>query len=66
VLDPNGEYHNAFDGLCDIRRYQVRLNDPDGTTAKIDQLKVPRACSHKENMIYSSHEINPGTAEKSY
>jgi hypothetical protein len=26
----------------------------------------PRVCSHYENMIYSSYEIIPGTAEKNY
>jgi hypothetical protein len=41
VLDPNGEYCNAFDGLCNIRKYQVKLNDLDESSAKVEQLKVP-------------------------
>jgi DNA helicase HerA-like ATPase len=49
VLDPNGEYRNAFDGLSDIRKYQLKLNDPDETTAGIEQLKVP-------SWIWNSYE----------
>ncbi|MDR2406612.1 MAG: DUF87 domain-containing protein [Bacteroidales bacterium] len=49
VLDPNGEYRNAFDGLCDIRKYQVKLNDTDENVAKTEQLKVP-------SWIWNSYE----------
>jgi DNA helicase HerA-like ATPase len=49
VLDPNGEYRNAFDGLCDVRKYQVKLNDSDETTTGIEQLKVP-------SWIWNSYE----------
>lgn len=38
VLDPNGEYTNAFDGLGCVRRFAVKLNTKDTT---FSQLKVP-------------------------
>jgi hypothetical protein len=31
-----------------------------------DAVRKLRACAHYENMIYTNHEINPGTAEKNY
>jgi DNA helicase HerA-like ATPase len=40
VLDPNGEYQNAFDGLCTIRKYQIKFNS-DNSDNESKQLKVP-------------------------
>lgn len=40
VLDPNGEYTNAFDDLnCDIKKFKVELTDEEKKTFK--ELKVP-------------------------
>jgi DNA helicase HerA-like ATPase len=47
VLDPNGEYHNAFDGLCTVRKYQIKLSDSNDSESK--QLKVP-------SWIWNSYE----------
>jgi hypothetical protein len=38
VLDPNGEYTNSFDGLCDIKKFQVKLGSESSVA---EQLKVP-------------------------
>ncbi len=38
VLDPNGEYTNAFDDLGNVKRFVVKLNQEDAT---FKQLKVP-------------------------
>lgn len=39
ILDPNGEYGEAFQGLGTVRRFQVLLNE--SASAEIQQLKVP-------------------------
>jgi DNA helicase HerA-like ATPase len=39
ILDPNGEYGEAFQGLGTVRRFQVLLNETAST--EIQQLKVP-------------------------
>lgn len=39
ILDPNGEYGEAFQGLGTVRRFQVLLNESAST--EIQQLKVP-------------------------
>lgn len=39
ILDPNGEYGEAFQGLGTVRRFQVLLNEP--ASEGIQQLKVP-------------------------
>lgn len=40
ILDPNGEYTNAFNDLnCDIKKFKVELTDAEKTTFK--ELKVP-------------------------
>lgn len=39
ILDPNGEYGEAFQGLGTVRRFQVLLNE--SATTEIQQLKVP-------------------------
>jgi hypothetical protein len=41
VLDPNGEYGNTFDGLCNVRKFQVVLNEKAEEDPEIQQLKVP-------------------------
>lgn len=41
ILDPNGEYTNAFDDLCTIRRFQVVVSPPLPEMQDITQLKVP-------------------------
>lgn len=41
ILDPNGEYTNAFDDLCTIRRFQVVVSPPPPEMQDITQLKVP-------------------------
>ena len=41
ILDPNGEYTNAFDDLCTIRRFQVVVSPPSPEMQDITQLKVP-------------------------
>jgi DNA helicase HerA-like ATPase len=48
VLDPNGEYCNAFDGLCIVRKYQIKFNS-DKSDAESEQLKVP-------SWIWNSYE----------
>jgi DNA helicase HerA-like ATPase len=48
VLDPNGEYRNAFDELCTIRKYQIKFNS-DNPDDKSKQLKVP-------SWIWNSYE----------
>ncbi|PKP02175.1 MAG: ATPase [Bacteroidetes bacterium HGW-Bacteroidetes-6] len=40
ILDPNGEYTNAFNDLnCDIKKFKVELTEPEKETFK--ELKVP-------------------------
>lgn len=41
VLDPNGEYGKTFDGLCDVRKFQVVLNEKVAKDPEVKQLKVP-------------------------
>lgn len=41
VLDPNGEYGNTFDGLCNVRKFQVVLNENTVEDTLVKQLKVP-------------------------
>ncbi|TGK82004.1 ATP-binding protein [Leptospira noumeaensis] len=41
VLDPNGEYTNTFDGLCNVRKFQVILTKKTGENLNVNQLKVP-------------------------
>jgi len=41
VLDPNGEYSGAFEGLCNLRRFQVILNEANPPAGSVTQLKVP-------------------------
>lgn len=41
VLDPNGEYSGAFEGLCNLRRFQVILNEANPPDGSVIQLKVP-------------------------
>lgn len=41
ILDPNGEYSNTFDGLCDVRKFQVIIDEKTEENSKIKQLKVP-------------------------
>ena len=40
VLDPNGEYTNSFDGLCNVRKFQI-INELAEVESEINQLKVP-------------------------
>src|SRR5690606_39519486 len=40
ILDPNGEYTNAFNGLnCDIKKFKVELTEEEKATFR--ELKVP-------------------------
>jgi len=41
VLDPNGEYSNTFDGLCNVRKFQVIIDGKTGKDSEFKQLKVP-------------------------
>lgn len=41
VLDPNGEYGKTFDGLCNVRKFQVVLNENTVEDTLVKQLKVP-------------------------
>lgn len=41
VLDPNGEYGKTFDGLCNVRKFQVVLNEKVAKDPEVKQLKVP-------------------------
>lgn len=41
ILDPNGEYNDAFEGLCTVNRYQVILNKSEEEELEYNQLKVP-------------------------
>lgn len=41
VLDPNGEYCDAFDGLANVRCFQVTFNDNTDPDTNMSQLKVP-------------------------
>lgn len=41
VLDPNGEYGNTFDGLCNVRKFQVVLSESAEEDPEVKQLKVP-------------------------
>lgn len=41
ILDPNGEYANTFDGLCNVRRFQLVFNDSAEKDPNVNQLKVP-------------------------
>jgi hypothetical protein len=41
VLDPNGEYGNTFDGLCNVKKFQVILNEKPDEDSEVKQLKVP-------------------------
>lgn len=41
VLDPNGEYCDAFEGLANIRCFQVIFNKKSNSSSVISQLKVP-------------------------
>ncbi len=41
VLDPNGEYENTFKDLCNVRRFQVILNENTEEDLGVKQLKVP-------------------------
>jgi len=38
ILDPNGEYSEAFSDLANVRRYAVKLKEDDQS---VEQLKVP-------------------------
>lgn len=41
VLDPNGEYSNTFDGLCNVRKFQVVIDEKTEEYSEVKQLKVP-------------------------
>lgn len=41
VLDPNGEYCDAFEGLADVHCFQVTFNDNPHLKTNMFQLKVP-------------------------
>jgi glycerophosphoryl diester phosphodiesterase len=38
ILDPNGEYSNSFDKLCNIRKFRVKIDDHH---SNFKQLRVP-------------------------
>lgn len=41
VLDPNGEYKDAFSDLGTVRRFSVLLEENEDVTSSVEQLKVP-------------------------
>ena len=41
ILDPNGEYSNTFDDLCNVRKFQVIIDEKTEEDSDVKQLKVP-------------------------